>query len=77
MRKPRLVMGRRWFRIMDRIGSGSDLDYFSDCGWMESWGRRTVTFSPVPKSHLYRGKPVEGWRAVSARRGGKLVWRPR
>ena len=78
MRSPRLVMGRRYFRVMDRGGPGFVLDFWTpDCAWMNSWGRRYVTFRALTSRDLYRGKPIGGWRVISARRGGKLVWRPR
>lgn len=78
MRRPRLVMNRRWFRVMDRGGPGFVLDFWApSCGWMNTWGRRSVSFRAVPRAELFRGKPIGGWKVVSARRGGKLVWRPR
>jgi len=43
---------RRLFRARDRIGYGSQLDFFfPSCAAMNAWGRRTVTFrvrSPRP-----------------------------
>ena len=78
MRRPRLVMNRRYFRVMDRGGPGFVLDFWApSCGWMNTWGRRSVSFRAVPRAELFRGKPIGGWKVVSARRGGKLVWRPR
>ena len=78
MRKPRTVMGRRWFKVMDRGGPGFALDFWApSCAWMNSWGRRPVSFRALSRSELFRGKPIDGWRVVAARRGGKLVWRPR
>lgn len=78
MRSPRLVMGRRYFKVMDRGGPGFVLDFWApSCSWMSSWGRRYVRFRVLAKRDLYRGKPVGGWRVMSARRGGRLVWRPR
>jgi hypothetical protein len=78
MKRPRTVMDRRYFRVMDRGGPGFVLDFWApSCGWMNTWGRRSVSFRVVPRSELYRGKPIGGWRVVSARRGGKLVWRAR
>ena len=78
MKRPRTVMSRRYFRVMDRGGPGFVLDFWApSCEWMNSWGRRSVSFRVVPRSELYRGKPIGGWRVVAARRGGKLVWRPR
>jgi len=78
MQRPRTVMGRRWFRVMDRGGPGFVLDFWApDCGWMNAWGRRPVTFKVLTRKELYRGYPIGGWKVVSARRGGKLVWRAR
>ena len=78
MRRPRLVMGRRWFKVMDRGGPGFVLDFWApSCAWMNSWGRRSVSFRSVPQAELFRGKPIGGWRVVAAKRGGKLVWKPR
>ena len=79
MRRPRLVQGRRYFRVMDRGGMGSPqaIDFWGSCGFMESWGRRSITYRTIPRSELYRGKPIGGWRVVAAKRGGRLVWRPR
>lgn len=80
MKRPRTVLGRRWFQVMDRGGMAgrSDLDFWTeDCAWMESFGRRSVTYRVVSRRELFRGKPVGGWRVVAARHGGKLVWRPR
>jgi hypothetical protein len=78
MKRPRTVMDRRYFRVMDRGGPGFVLDFWApSCGWMNTWGRRSVSFRVVPRSELYRGKPIGGWRVVAARRGGKLVWRAR
>lgn len=77
MRRPRKVMGRRYFRVMDRGGPGFVLDFWApDCGWMNSWGRRQVTFKVLTNRDLYRGLPIGGWRVRAAKRGGKLVWRP-
>lgn len=80
MRSPRLVMNRRWFRVMDRGGmaSGTDLDFWTDdCAWMNAFGRRTVTYRVVPRSELYRGRPYKGWRFVKGHRGARLKWRAR
>lgn len=80
MRKPRRVpyLGIRYLRIMDRGGPGFVLDiWFPECGSMSAFGRRTVTFKVLSKRDLFRGKPIGGWQVVSARRGGKLVWRNR
>jgi 3D (Asp-Asp-Asp) domain-containing protein len=78
MKRPRLVMNRRYFKVMDRGGPGFVLDFWApSCEWMNSWGRRSVSFRAVPRKELFRGKPIGGWKVVAARRGGKLVWRPR
>ena len=42
MLRPRRVHGRRLFVVHDRIGWGSQLDFFMPCGWVAAWGRRTV-----------------------------------
>ena len=77
MKRPRTVMGRTFFKVMDRGGPGFLVDFWSpSCGWMNSWGRRTITIRVVPRSELYRGKPMKGWRVVASKRGGKLVWKP-
>lgn len=76
MRRPSHVQGLRYYRIFDRGGPGFELDFWArDCATMGAWGRRTVTFRVLKKRDLYRGKPIGGWQVVSARRGGKLVWR--
>lgn len=78
MRRPSTVMNRRWFRVMDRGGPGFVLDFWTpDCSWMNAWGRRSVSFKVLTRKDLYRGKPIGGWRVMAAKRGGKLVWRPR
>lgn len=79
MVRPRMILNRRWFRVRDVGAPGMFLiDVFTwDCSWMNRWGRRTVTIRPLTQRDLYRGKPIAGWRVVAARRGGKLVWRPR
>lgn len=44
----RPVRGRRIFRVMDRIGWGSDLDFFMwSCSAARQFGRRTVHFRVV------------------------------
>jgi len=76
--RPRVVQGRTWYLIMDRGGPGFVLDIWSNsCSWMNSFGRRTVTFKSVPRSQLYRGKPVKGWKFERARKGIVLRWRPK
>ena len=42
------VYGRRLFVVLDRIGSGSELDFFAPyCSWANWWGRRTVGYRVV------------------------------
>ena len=80
MRSPRLVMNRRWFKVMDRGGmaSGTDLDFWTDsCSWMNGFGRRTVTYRVVPRSELYRGKPYKGWSLRRSAKGARLTWSAR
>lgn len=43
----RPVHGRRLFVILDHIGSGSELDFFMPCGWVDAWGRREVGYRVV------------------------------
>lgn len=77
MKRPRKVMNRTYFKVMDRGGPGFLVDFWApSCGWMHSWGRKTISIRVVPRSELYRGKPIGGWRVVASRRGGKLVWKP-
>lgn len=76
--RPRVVHGRTWYRIMDRGGPGFVLDIWTnDCAWMHSFGRRTVTFKVVPRSQLYRGKPIKGWKFHRTRKGAALKWHPK
>ena len=78
MRSPRRVMNRRWFKVMDRGGPGFALDFYAEsCAWMNSFGRRNVSYSVVPRSELYRGKPYKGWSLRKGSRGARLVWSPR
>ena len=75
MQQPKTVMGRRFFRVLDRGGPGFALDFWAfSCGWMNRWGRRTVTFRVVPRRELWRGRPKFGWSLNP--RTGKRVWRP-
>ena len=75
MKKPSRVQGIKFWKIMDRGGAGFMLDFWSpDCAWMHSFGRQTVTFKAVPRSRLYRGRPVEGWRFVTKRGKARLAW---
>lgn len=75
MKKPSRVQGIKFWKIMDRGGAGFVLDFWSDdCAWMHSFGRQSVTFQTVPKSHLYRGKPYKGWKFKRSRKGARLVW---
>lgn len=42
------VYGRRMFVVLDRIGSGSELDFFAPyCAWANEWGRRDVGYRVV------------------------------
>ena len=78
MRRPRTVMGRKWFQVQDRGGPGFVLDFWSpSCQWMNSWGRRQVSFRTVPSRELYRGKPMHGWKIKPGAKGARLVWRAR
>jgi hypothetical protein len=44
----RLFMGRREFVVRDRIGSGSQLDFWApDCGTSLWWGRRLVRYRVI------------------------------
>ena len=76
--RPKVIQSRTFYQVMDRGGPAFALDIWTDdCGWMNSWGRRTVKFRSVPKSELYRGKPYKGWSLRKGSRGARLVWRPR
>jgi len=78
MKKPRRVLNRRFFLVMDRGGPGFVLDFWSpSCSWMNNWGRRNVTFKALGKRDLYRGRPIAGWRFVTASRGARLRWSAR
>lgn len=77
MKKPARILGRSYFRVMDRGSNLFSIDIWTaDCAWMNSWGRRTVTYRSVPRAELYRGRPYRGW--TLGKRGGKvrLTWRP-
>lgn len=75
LRKP--IQGRRFYRVEDRIGWGSDLDiYMESCADMHSFGRRIVKYRAVANGELYRGKPIGGWRLVKGKNRARLVWRP-
>lgn len=77
MVSPRIVQGRTFFRVYDRGGPGFALDIWTDdCGWMNSWGRRTVKFRTVPRSEMFHGKPYKGWRFRRSGKGARLVWKP-
>lgn len=72
---PKRIQGFRAYKIMDRGGPGFVLDIWTDnCSWMNSFGRQTVTFRVVPKSELYRGRPVKGWKFRKTKHGVKLGW---
>jgi 3D (Asp-Asp-Asp) domain-containing protein len=78
MRSPRRVMNRRWFRVMDTGGPGFALDFYAEsCAWMNSFGRRHVTYRVVPRSELYRGKPYKGWKLRRSAKGARLKWSAR
>lgn len=47
---PRSIRGRRHFYVRDRIGWGSELDFWMpSCRQAIRWGRRTVKFRVVPR----------------------------
>lgn len=72
---PKRIQGLRAYRIMDRGGPGFVLDIWTDsCSWMNSFGRQTVTFRVVPKSELYRGRPIKGWKFRKTKHGARLAW---
>lgn len=78
MVRPKTVMGRKWFKVMDRGGGAFLVDFWApSCGWMNSWGSRTITIKAVPRSELYRGKPMKGWFFRKGSKSARLVWRPR
>ena len=78
MRRPKTVMGRKYFRVMDRGGASFALDFWAEsCEWMNSWGSRQVTFKALARRDLYRGLPVGGWRFKLSNGRQKLVWRPK
>lgn len=79
MQRPRLVMGRRWFRVMDRGGMADAfaVDFWGSCAFMQSWGRRTISYRVLGRGDLYRGLPAGGWRVVRGARSARLVWEPR
>jgi hypothetical protein len=75
MTKPKTVMGRSFFKVMDRGGGSFALDFWAqDCAWMNSWGVRTVSFKAVKSSDLYRGLPVRGWSLKRSKKGWKFSW---
>jgi len=77
MQKPRRVINRRFFRVMDRGGPGFALDFYApSCAWMNSWGRRSVTFRAVPRAELYKGRPYEGWDLRVRNGRVRHVWKP-
>ena len=50
VRAMRSPFGKRTFTVTDRIGWGSDLDFYvSSCARAVAWGRRTVAVRIVPK----------------------------
>lgn len=55
MDSPRVVHGRRYFRVDDRGGPGFALDFYApSCGWMNWWGRRHVRFHRVSRREAKR-----------------------
>lgn len=77
MKNPSRVQGRKFYRVMDRGGPSFSLDIWTDdCGWMNAWGRRTVTYRTVPRSEMFHGKPYKGWRFKKSGKGARLVWHP-
>jgi hypothetical protein len=45
IRLTRAVHRKRWFRVRDRIGHGSQLDvWMPTCGMAIQWGRRVVSY---------------------------------
>lgn len=81
MKRPRSVSigGKRfrYFRVRDTGGPGFLIDIYagSHCAFMNAWGRRSVSIRVVPRSELYRGKPVGGYEFKRSARGARLVWR--
>ena len=81
MKRPRSVtIGSkrfRFFRVRDTGGPGFLIDIYAGryCGFMHAWGRRSVSIRVVPRSELYRGRPVNGWKFKRTARGARLVWR--
>jgi len=78
MVKPRRVMNRRFFVVMDSGGSGFVLDFWSpSCSWMNNWGRRSVSFRVLGRRDLYRGRPTAGWSFKPTNSGARLRWSAR
>lgn len=67
----------RYLRVRDTGGPGFLIDIYAGpyCGFMSAWGRRSVSIRVVPRSELYRGKPVKGWKFRRTAKGARLVWR--
>lgn len=75
MTSPKTVMGRKWFQVMDRGGGSFALDFWAEsCGWMNTWGARTVSFKSLSKKDLYRGKPAKGWKLRKTSNSWKFSW---
>lgn len=50
--KPKEFYGQRRFWVRDRIGSGSELDFWSsDCSRSQRWGRKDVKIRVVKRPH--------------------------
>ncbi len=77
MVKPKRVMNRRWFVVMDRGGPGFVLDFWMPCATMNAWGRRNVSFRVLHRRDLYRGRPTAGWSFKPTSRGARLRWSAR
>lgn len=80
IKRPRvIVIGSkryRFFRVRDTGGPGFLIDIYAGryCGFMQAWGRRSVSVRVVPRSELYRGRPLGGWEFRRSARGARLVW---
>jgi 3D (Asp-Asp-Asp) domain-containing protein len=67
----------RYFRVRDTGGPGFLIDIYAGryCGFMQAWGRRQVSIRVVPRSELYRGRPIGGYKFRRGAKGARLVWR--
>jgi 3D (Asp-Asp-Asp) domain-containing protein len=62
IRLARRVMGRRYFRVEDRIGWGTQLDiWMPSCGMAMAFGRRMVRYAVVPRT-----RKIAVWKPVGA-----------